>query len=185
MLRRRVGLTQSQLAARVEISQSLIARIERGQVNPSVETLRRILEVIEQERQVHSRLRDLLKWKRQTSKLPPLIWVAPTDKVRRAVLLMRRFGISQLPVLRNRAPVGSVYERTIIRHLVLAGANTVFSRSIQEIMEAPFPAVEMDERIEAAFDQMASGVEAILAMDHGRPVGVVTKIDMISFTRYW
>jgi predicted transcriptional regulator len=185
VLRRRVGLTQAQLAERVDTSQSLIARIERGQVNPSVETLRRILEVIEQERQVHSRVKDLLKWKRQTSKLPPLVWVAPTDKVRRAVLLMRRFGISQLPVLHNRSPVGSIYERTIIRHLVLAGASAVFSRSIQEIMEAPFPVVESDEHIEVAFDKMASGVEAMLVMDHGRPAGVLTKIDMISFTRYW
>jgi predicted transcriptional regulator len=185
VLRRKVGLTQSQLASRVKTSQSLIARIERGQVNPSVETLRRILEIIEQERQVHSRIRDLLKWKRQTSKLPPLIWVAPNDKVRRAVLLMRRFGISQLPVIRNRSPVGSVYESTIIRHLVLSGANAVFSQSIQEIMEPPFRAVDLDESIETAFDQMASGAEAILVMDHGRPIGVLTKIDMISFTRYW
>ncbi|TRO55262.1 helix-turn-helix domain-containing protein, partial [Candidatus Bathyarchaeota archaeon] len=47
-LRKQVGLTQSELAERVGISQSLVARIEKGQVNPSVSTLKRILNVIEE-----------------------------------------------------------------------------------------------------------------------------------------
>jgi predicted transcriptional regulator len=52
-------------------------------------------------------------------------------------------------------------------------------------MEPPFQAVELDAPIEVAFKQMASGAEAMLVLDHGKPVGVLTKIDMISFTRYW
>ena len=74
-LRKKVGLTQAELANSVGISQSLVARIEKGQVNPSINTLKRILEVIEKQQQVHSSVGDLIKWKGQSSKLNPLIWV--------------------------------------------------------------------------------------------------------------
>lgn len=42
--RRRAGLTQRQLAAKTEIPQETIARIERGRVDPRVGTLDRLLE---------------------------------------------------------------------------------------------------------------------------------------------
>ncbi|MFX1490957.1 MAG: helix-turn-helix domain-containing protein, partial [Promethearchaeota archaeon] len=73
-LRKKVGLTQSELAERVGISQSLVARIEKGQVNPSVSTLKRILVEIESQQKSHSSIRDLLRWKGQTSKLHPLVF---------------------------------------------------------------------------------------------------------------
>lgn len=41
--RRRAGLTQQQLAERLETSQSVIARWERGKVEPSLENLERIV----------------------------------------------------------------------------------------------------------------------------------------------
>jgi transcriptional regulator with XRE-family HTH domain len=40
--RRRAGLTQRDLAARAGTSQAAIARIERGLVNPTLDTLRRV-----------------------------------------------------------------------------------------------------------------------------------------------
>ena len=182
-LRRKVGLTQTELGNRVGISQSLIARIERGKVNPSVTTLRRILKVIEEEQKIHFRLSDLLRWKRRNSKLPQLIWVAPEDKVRRAVLLMKRHDISQLPVLKGNSPVGSVYDRTIIREMMLLGTSAVYTKSVREIMEPIFPVFEMNESIEKAFSKIASGADAILVLDQGRPIGVITKIDVISFMK--
>lgn len=182
-LRRKVGLTQSELAKRVGVSQSVIARIERGQVSPSMSTLRKILDVIEDERQEHLRIHDLVQWKRRTSKLPSLIFVEPSDKVRRAVLLMKRHGISQIPVISNKFPVGSVHERTIIRQLMSFGSKAVFSKSVQEIMETPFPTIDVNDNIETAFNQIAEGVDAILVLDDSTPIGVITKIDLIMFMK--
>ena len=42
--RSRAGLTQQQLAARMKTTQSVIARLESGRVQPSTQTLRRIAE---------------------------------------------------------------------------------------------------------------------------------------------
>jgi transcriptional regulator with XRE-family HTH domain len=41
--RKAAGLTQRELARRAGTSQSVIARIERGQASPSLDTLRRLL----------------------------------------------------------------------------------------------------------------------------------------------
>lgn len=48
-VRRRHGLTQSQLAARARTSQAAISRIERGLVSPSVETLSELLDLMGEE----------------------------------------------------------------------------------------------------------------------------------------
>ncbi len=182
-LRKKVGLTQAELADRVGISQSLVARIEKGQVNPSVGTLKRILNVIEEQKEVHSTIGDLLKWKGHSSKLNPLIWVSPEDKVRRAVILMRRHGISQLPVLKGNNTIGSISEGAIIKQLMTMGSQKVFGLSVREIMELPFPTIDIKESVDSALSEIASGVEAILVYDEERPVGIITKIDIIAFTK--
>ena len=182
-LRKKVGLTQAELAERVGISQSLVARIEKGQVNPSVGTLKRILNIIEEQKESHSTIRDLLKWKGHSSKLNPLIWVSPEDKVRRAVILMRRHGISQLPVLKGNTSIGSISDGVIIKQLMTIGSQTVFALSVHEIMEPAFPTIDINENVESALSKIASGIDAILVLDEERPVGIITKIDIIAFTK--
>ncbi|MFW9984994.1 MAG: CBS domain-containing protein [Candidatus Odinarchaeota archaeon] len=182
-LRKKVGLTQSELAERVGISQSLVARIEKGQVNPSVSTLKRILVEIESQQKSHSSIRDLLRWKGQTSKLHPLVFIGPNEKVRRAVILMRRLGISQLPVMKGNIMVGSISEGTILRKLTAMESQRVFTLSVHEIMDEPFPTIDINESTESAFSKIASGVEALLVIDEDRPAGIITKIDIIAFTR--
>lgn len=182
-LRIKVGLTQAELADKVGISQSLVARIEKGQVNPSIITLKRILKIIEKQEKVHSTIGDLLRWKGHSSKLNPLIWVAPEDKVRRAVILMRRHGISQLPVISGNNSVGSISEGAIIRQLMTIESQKVFGLSVREIMESPFPTIDVKDSSESALSKIASGIEALLVLDQDRPVGIITKIDIIAFTK--
>ncbi|MFX1566718.1 MAG: CBS domain-containing protein [Promethearchaeota archaeon] len=181
-LRKQVGLTQAELAKHVGISQSLVARIEKGQVNPSIRTLKRILTVIEEHKKTHSSIRDLLKWKGH-SKLNPLIWVNPEDTVRRAVILMRRHGISQLPVLKRNKSIGSISEGTIMKQLMVMESQKVFGLSVVEIMEPPFPTIDIRDNVDSVFSRIASGIEAVLVLDEDRPVGIITKIDVIAFTK--
>ena len=49
IVRKRHGLTQSQLAARARTSQAAISRIERGLVSPSVATLTELLDLLGEE----------------------------------------------------------------------------------------------------------------------------------------
>jgi transcriptional regulator with XRE-family HTH domain len=47
--RKRHGLTQAQLAIRARTSQAAISRIERGLVSPTVETLEKLLAMVNEE----------------------------------------------------------------------------------------------------------------------------------------
>src|SRR5687767_16022587 len=50
LLRRQLGLTQQELARMAGVSQSLIAKIERGLVQPSYSNVKRLVEALEAEK---------------------------------------------------------------------------------------------------------------------------------------
>jgi predicted transcriptional regulator len=96
---------------------------------------------------------------------------------------MRRHGISQLPVLKGNTQIGSISEGAIIRQLMTMDSQKVFGLSVREIMEPPFPTIDIRENLDSALSKIASGVEAVLVLDEDRPVGIITKIDIIAFTK--
>lgn len=53
--RQRHGLTQKQLAIRARTSQAAISRIERGHVSPTVETLQKLLAMVNEELELSAR----------------------------------------------------------------------------------------------------------------------------------
>ena len=56
--RARHGLTQKQLAIRARTSQAAISRIERGLVSPSIETLQKLLAMVNEELVLEARELD-------------------------------------------------------------------------------------------------------------------------------
>ena len=43
--------------------------------------------------------------------------------------------------------------------------------------------IEIGESVESAFKLIAEGVDAILVVVKGKPVGIITKIDVILYTK--
>src|SRR6056297_3631618 len=93
-----LGLTQSELADRADVSQPLIARIEGGDVDPRLSTLRRIVNALEESEADIVRADDLMH--------RDVISVSPSDQVSEAVQQMQEAGYSQLPVIKDGVPVG-------------------------------------------------------------------------------
>ncbi len=98
-----LDLTQSELADAADVSQPLIARIEGGDVDPRLSTLRRIVNALQQAEGEVVRATDLMN--------ETVISVAPDDAVSGAVELMEAEAYSQLPVLQNGVPVGDGHRR--------------------------------------------------------------------------
>ena len=113
----------------------------------------------------------------------PVITVKITDTVRKAVELMRKHNISQLPVLKEKFIVGSVKESTIIYRITRGGnIRKVFFTPIYNIMENPFITVNTSMVIDEVLSIMSSGHPAVLVIDKGTLVGIITKIDVLSST---
>src|SRR5881398_2260839 len=90
--RKALGLTQSRLAELAGVSQSIIAKIESGSVDPSYSIVKRLVETLEKQSVDTARPRVSEIMSR------PVISVSKTQLVREAVDLMRKRGYSQLPV---------------------------------------------------------------------------------------
>ena len=119
---------------------------------------------------------------------PQLVTVSRADTVRSAIDTMQRYGISQIPVVANGTAasiddiVGSVQERTMLDRVFREPA--LVDATVERVMEAPFPVVRSDEDIERLYAELAGGVPALLAVQDGRPVSVITKADLLEFVAH-
>jgi len=171
-LRREAGLTQRQLARLAGVSQSLIARIERGSVDPRASTLRRILDALFKARsqvEVASVMHS------------PVVTLDVADPVVRAVEIMEELGISQIPVLSEERIVGCVYEASLLKALRRSkDPRRLLEMKVEQVMEEPLPMLSPRSSLEEAYALLLSGKPAVLVVEGGRPVGIVTKIDVVS-----
>ena len=79
--------------------------------------------------------------------------------------------------------VGSVKESTIIRRLIRGGnIRKMFFTPIYNIMENPFITVNPSMGIDEVLSIMSSGHPAVLVIDKGTLIGIITKIDVLSST---
>ncbi|MFQ6074580.1 MAG: CBS domain-containing protein [Candidatus Bathyarchaeia archaeon] len=173
-LRRTAGLTQKELAKRAGVSQSLIARIERGTVDPRLSTLQKIVKAIISVEKRKVAL-DIMN--------SPVITVDASDSVRRAVELMKRHGISQMPVLRDGRVVGGIKESTLVERIAYSREpEKAFAGPVRNVMEEAFATVSPSTSVEDILALLLRGQPAVLVMDRGKLVGIVTKIDVIAST---
>lgn len=169
--RRLLGISQAQLAKDAGTSQSFVAKLERGQLNPSYEAVRRVLEAIEEHaRKEEPRAKELMQ-SRTT-------WVRPTDRVSDALGRMKDGGYSQMPVLDRGRPVGSISER-IILDLIERGEDLdgLKRGPVRDIMGDGFPTVAPTTRRRLLIELLADN-PMVLVVEEGQVIGVVAKSDL-------
>jgi cystathionine beta-synthase len=117
--------------------------------------------------------------------VPQLVAVESHEKVGRAVELMQRYGISQIPVVRHEPAesladvIGSVRERGLLDRLF--GNHDTLNEEVAATMEPPLPAVELHETVEAVYSDLSGGSSAVVVAQEGRPVGVLTRADLLEY----
>lgn len=111
--------------------------------------------------------------------LPPLITVTETQVVREALDLLRRYEISQLPVMRGKEIIGSINDVAVMQ-AVFDHAD-LMQKPVGEVMGRAFPTLELDVEVDRAYKLLTLANPAIVVTDAGVPVGVVTRQDVISF----
>ncbi len=166
-LRRKLGLTQERLALAANVSQSLVAKVESGSVDPSYSAARKLFGALASfEKRQEPRARDLMQTR--------LVTCTPGDRVRRAVAKMQRGALSQLPVLEQGQVVGMLTERAIVARMERIGDATL----VREAMEEAPPVVppETPRRVLA---ELLGHFSLVLVQGKGKVRGVVTKADLL------
>ena len=162
--RKNLGLTQSELAERAGVSQPLIARIEGNDVDPRLSTLRSIVNALTEAEGGIVRASDLLH--------DEVISVGPDDEIRAAVSKMQDEGYSQLPVISNGVPVGSISESDVVD----AGEN-IGDTSVRELMSESFPTVAPSATL-SEVGTLLNHYKAVIVTDEGETVGIITQADI-------
>jgi predicted transcriptional regulator len=172
-IRSQLGITQNELAKEAGVSQSLIAKIEAGTIDPSFSTMARITLALR--KRINSQGK---KVKEIMSK--PVISVQPNTPIRRCVELMKEMGISQLPVIVNERPVGSITETQILSLLGSSqNPQLLLDKPVSSYMQESFPQVGADTPVDAV-TLLLSFFPAVLVVSEEKVEGIVTKIDIIS-----
>ena len=174
-MRVKLGLTQVQLAELAGVTQAYIAKIEAGAADPKVSTLENILKALD-------RATTEKRTCAEEIMASPIVAVKPEDRIEKAVRLMNAYKISQLPVLDGETLVGSISEATLM-HKITTGEDMsrLVRRSVDEIMESPFPTVSKDTDVDTIYFLLGHN-QAVLVVDRGRAVGIVTKADILKRT---
>jgi len=105
-----------------------------------------------------------------------LVWVAPQDKLADALAKMNELGLTQLPVLEDGKPVGSVRENRALSQVVKN--RDLLEASVSEVMEASFPIVDVDASSNEVTRRLQSS-PAVLVEEYGRIVGIITRHDVL------
>lgn len=170
--RRRLGLTQKQLADQAGVSQSYIAKLEARKIEPSYSRVKAIFEALQRiEQGSEARAQEIM-----TSEI---VGVRVNDWVRKAVDLMREFGYSQLPVFDGERSVGSVSESTIVETIVDGERREAITVGpVSEIMDDAFPQVGGDAPV-SLLTSLLRVYPAVLVSSKGEIVGIVTKADLL------
>jgi cystathionine beta-synthase len=127
---------------------------------------------------------DVLRNGHQPAELPPLVLARTTDRVGAAIDLFQLYGISQMPVTERddekiEGIVGSISEKGLLERAYLK-PETV-ERTVGEVMDRPLPTIAAAASIDEAFDLLATGAAALIAVQADRPVGIVTKLDLLEY----
>jgi predicted transcriptional regulator len=168
VMRKKLGLTQSELANYASVSQSLIAKIEASVIDPTYSKTQKIFNALHE-----LSAKDELKAKDVFKK--NVVFVKPNDKLKLVVSKMKKQGISQLPVIDGQNVVGLVSEAIILDAVL---DNKLSDALVKDVMKDAPPVITKDASVEV-ISNLLRFYPIILVAEKGRILGLITKSDLL------
>lgn len=168
--RQKLGINQKELSKISNTSQSLIAKLEAGKISPSYEIVKNIFMALDSlEHKKEKKCREIMVH---------VITIEKTETVGKAVELMKKRAISQLPVLDKKEIIGSISESDIYNRILNGEQKDIlFKMQVVEIMGDSFPVINADYPISVAIPLLKSS-EAILIVEKNNLKGIITKSNL-------
>ena len=165
-LRVALHLSQQDLAKRAGVSQSLIAKIEAGRMDPSLSNAQKIAKALAEESPKETRVKQVMS--------KSVVSFPPETVVVEAVKEMKKKGISQFPVLKDGLVLGRITESLILDHV-----DELATATLKDIMLSPPPMVDKETAIPAILP-LLQAYNMILVVDKGCVSGIITKADVMN-----
>jgi cystathionine beta-synthase len=125
---------------------------------------------------------DVLRGK--SGRLPDLVHTHPGETIAEAVAILQEYSVSQMPVVRAEPPIvaaevaGSVSERTLLEALFTGAAH--LTDRVEDHMSPSLPTIGSTESAHEAVT-LLEDADAVLVHEDGKPVGVLTRQDLLAY----
>lgn len=120
----------------------------------------------------------------KSGQLPDLVHTHPAETIAEAVAILQEYGVSQMPVVRAEPPIvaaevaGAVSDRALLDALYAGTAR--LTDPVEEHMSPPLRTIGAGEDAREAV-HLLEEVDAVLVQEDGKPVGVLTRQDLLAF----
>jgi len=171
IIRKRLGITQKELAKKANVSQSVIAKVERNQLNLSYEKAKRIFDTLaDLEQKSSKRIEQIMT--------PSIIGIRDGSNLIDASQKMHEQGYSQLPIIGEKGNIiGSITDKTFTK-LISQGEKTMNETKVEEVMGEPFPTVDKNVSVRAVA-RLLEERRAVIVKDRGDYIGIVTRDNLL------
>jgi cystathionine beta-synthase len=117
--------------------------------------------------------------------IPALVTISAHAKVGEGIDTMQRYGISQIPVTRDGEwesladVIGSLQDRALLEKVFKN--PDVLHEDVANAMQPPLGAVEGTATVDEVYGTLTGGMNAVVVARGGRPVGVLTRSDLLEY----
>jgi len=166
-IRAQLNLTQHAFSKEVGISQSMIAKIESGKLDPALSKVKKIEDAIE-------RLSNHHEKKASEIMNSNIIFVGKNDLIKDVIKKLSLHKISQVPVIEDNAAIGLISESIIISSL----QDKITQNKVEELMSDAPPLIPINATL-STITALLKDYSLLLVGDKGVIKGIVTKADII------
>ena len=113
----------------------------------------------------------------QKKSIKEFIYVGHDESIQNAIQVMQEKDISQVPVMKDHAIVGSLTEHLILKKML--NNESALSLKVNEIMNDPFPEVEMQDGCQEISGKINKDNAAVMVQDLHGEYHIITEYDLI------
>ncbi|MFX1280769.1 MAG: CBS domain-containing protein [Promethearchaeota archaeon] len=176
-IRKKLNISQKELANELKLTQSTISRIESGTIDPSYTRFKMIYEYLE---------RENIKRKKSTMHAKDIMTrdiksIQPSSTIREAVEIMHKENISQLPIIEDKQNFGSITSKKIQKYIT--DNPEILGADVSLIKELPFPEVDRTWNVKDISNLLIRYSAVLVKDDQHNFVGIITDADFLKITQ--
>ena len=172
ILRKKLNISQKQLAEICGLSQSTISRIENELIDPTYRKFKKLYScLINEERRKKESIEKI-----DNIMTKDIISIESDTKLNEAISLMNKYNVSQLPIIEDNRNLGSITSRKA-QKLIMENSD-LLNIKISDVKELPFPEVNRNWSLKDVSDLLIK-YSAVLVRDFDKYIGIITDADFL------
>ncbi len=170
--RKQLNLKQTELAKLAGVSQSALAKIESGRMNPSFEIAKKIFDALDAlEHKEAIKAVDIMTKR--------IVEVDSNETVEHAIGLLKQHSISQIPVAARGRIIGLFSESDLLEHI---GEKHFGQKKIKDVMSETPPQIPEDTPVRTV-SELLKFSPIVVVTRKGETIGIIAKADLLKVVK--